>query len=187
MKKLVILLVFAVALTGMSWAQDQDSKISICLTGNILMPNDGGYKDTYGKSRFYPELRVAYSLGKSFFVYGSYGLLSASGETPVLKLEAKSTQHIISVGGGYGGVLSGKLSYRIGVGLFLDSYKETAMDIEATGSAIGFRADAGLCYAITDKFSAHAGIGYLTGKDDVEGESIKLGGFRVGAGIGYKF
>ncbi len=187
MKKAIALVALAAALTGFAAAQEQASKFSLVVTGNILLPSDSGYKDTYGSARFYPELRLAYALGKGFFLYAGYGLLSASGTTPGLGADATSTQHFLSLGGGYGGPLGEKLSYKVGLGLFLDSYKEEALDMEITGSAIGFRADAGLCYALSPKISAQVGIGFLSGSDDVDGLSIKLGGFRLGAGVGYKF
>jgi hypothetical protein len=187
MKKAFALLALAAALTGLAAAQDQPSKFSVVATANILFPSDSGYTDTYGSARFYPEIRLTYALGKRFFLYAGYGLLSASGTTPGLGVDASSTQHIFSLGGGIGGPLTGKLSYKLGLGLFLDAYKETALDTEVTGSGIGFRADAGLFYGLSPKLSAQLGLGFLSGSDDVEGMSIKLGGFRLGAGLGYKF
>jgi opacity protein-like surface antigen len=187
MKKAVVFLALTALLTGAAGAQDEGSKFSLVASGNILFPSDSGYRDTYGSARFYPEIRLAYALGKGFFLYAGYGLLSASGTTPGLAADASSTQHILSLGGGIGGPLSGKLSYKLGLGLFLDAYKETALDMEITGSGIGFRADAGLCYGLTPNLSAQVGLGYLAGSDTVDDQSIKLGGFRLGAGLGYKF
>jgi hypothetical protein len=188
MRKTIALIALAAALTGFAAAQDQASKLSLVVTGNILFPTDSGYKDTYGSARFYPEIRLAYALGKGFFLYAGYGLLSASGTTPGLAVDATSTQHLLSLGGGYGGPLSGKLSYRVGLGLFLDAYKEEAFGAQVSGSGIGFRADAGLCYLLTEKLSAQLGLGFLSGSDTTEDDiSVKLGGFRLGAGLGYKF
>ncbi|MCX6561738.1 MAG: hypothetical protein NTZ26_14640 [Candidatus Aminicenantes bacterium] len=187
LKKIIVLLTVAAVLTGFVAAQDPTSKFSVVATGNLLFPSDSGYTDTYSSARFYPEIRLAFALGKGFFLYAGYGLLSASGTTPGLGVDASSTQHIFSLGGGIGGPLTGKLSYKLGLGIFLDAYKETALDTEVTGSGIGFRADAGLCYGLSPKLSAQLGLGFLSGSDDVEGMSIKLGGFRLGACLGYKF
>ncbi|MDD8026787.1 MAG: outer membrane beta-barrel protein [Acidobacteriota bacterium] len=188
MKKAIALIALAVLLAGGAAAQDQTSKLSVVVSGSLLFPSDSNYRDTYGSARFYPEIRVAYALSKGFFLYAGYGLLAASGTTPGLEVDASSTQHVFSLGGGIGGPLTGKLSYKAGLGLFLDAYKEKAMDIEVTGSAIGFRVDAGLCYSLTPKISAQVGLGYLAASDTTDDDvSIKLGGFRLGAGVGYKF
>lgn len=188
MKKALSLLALVLLLAGGAAAQDGGSRLSAALTGNILFPSDAGYRDTYGSARFIPEIRVAYSLGKGLFLYAAYGLLSASGTTPVLEAEASSTQHILSLGGGIRGPLTGKLSYKAGAGLFLGLYKEEAMDVEVTGSAIGLRLDGVVCYSLTDKIGLQAGLGYLIASDRTEEDvKIKLGGFRLGAGVGYKF
>lgn len=188
MKKAIAFLALALLLAGGAAAQDDGSKLSATLTGNILFPSDAGYRDTYGSARFYPEIRVAYAIKKGFFLYAAYGLLSASGTTPVLEAEASSTQHVLSLGGGIGGPLTGKLSYKAGLGLFLGLYKEKAMDVEVSGSAIGLRLDAGVCYSLTDKIGLQAGLGYLMASDKTDDDvKIKLGGFRLGAGVGYKF
>ncbi len=188
MKKAIACLALALLLAGVAAAQDGGSKLSASLTGNILFPADAGYRDTYGSGRFFPEIRVAYALKQGFFVYAAYGLLSASGTTPVLEVEASSTQHVLSLGGGIGGRLTGKLSYKVGLGLSLGLYKEEAMDVEVSGSAIGLRLDGGSCYSVTDKSGLQAGLGYLMASDTTEDDiKIKLGGFRLGAGVCYKF
>jgi hypothetical protein len=184
MKKRALIVIMLVLLAGTSRAQE---KFSLVLTGSALMPQDSNYKTVYGKTIFFPELRLAYALGGDFFVFGSYGLLSASGTTPIFQSAAKSTQHFISAGAGYAGPLSGDLGFEIAAGLFLAAYKETVEDTAVTGSTIGFRADAALRYSFSSTFFAQLGLGYLTGSDTVDGTSIKVGGLRAGLGIGYKF
>jgi opacity protein-like surface antigen len=83
-----------------------------------------------------------------------------------------------------------KLSYKLEAGVFNVKYKEEAMGEEFSDSAAGFRVDGGLVFNVTKKFFVEVSLGYLTASDTVidDGEeySIKLGGFRTGAGIGIR-
>jgi hypothetical protein len=184
MKKNALIVLLLVLLSGSALAQE---KFTLVLTGSALMPQDSNYKTVYGKTFFFPEIRLSYALGGDFFLFGGYGLLSASGTTPVLQSVAKSTQHFLSAGAGYAGALGGDLGFEIAAGLFWAPYKEAVEEAEVTGSAIGFRADAALRYSFSPAFFAQLGLGYLTASSTVDGTSIKLGGLRTGLGIGYKF
>ncbi|MGD0782594.1 MAG: hypothetical protein ABSA30_07020 [Candidatus Aminicenantales bacterium] len=184
MKKLAPFVLLAALLAGTSMAQE---KFSLVVTGSALWPTDGNYKAVYGKAVFFPEIKLTYALGGDFFVFAGYGLISVSGTTPILQSETQSTQHFISAGAGYDASLSGNLAFEIAAGLFFAAFKETVADDEASGSAIGFRADAALRYGFSPRFFAQLGLGYLTGSDTVDGVPVKLGGLRAGLGFGYKF
>jgi len=182
-KTLFFLFVLGVVAGGLQAGE----KFSATIYGNLLVPGDSGYKDVYGKSVFYPEIKAGYALSDKLFVWAGYGFLGKKGETPVLKLEAKSSQHFFSVGAGYCGVLSGKLGYEADLGLMIVAYKEEAMETSASGTAFGFRVDAGLTYALFGPVFAAAEVGYLYASDKVNGETIKPGGFKAGLGLGVKF
>lgn len=184
MKKALILLFILGIIGGVLQAAEN---FSAAISGSILFPGDSGYKDVYGKSAFFPELKAGYALSEKLFVWAGYGFLYKKGETPVLKLEAKSSQHFLSLGAGYRGMLSASLGYEAGVGLVLVAYKEEAMSTSASGTAFGFRADAGLTYALTGPVFALAEVGYLYASDKVNGETVKPGGFKAGLGLGVKF
>jgi hypothetical protein len=184
MKKILSLL-FVLSLMGGGLQAGQ--KFSAEVFGSLLAPGDSGYKDIYGKSMFYPEFKAGYALSDKFFVWARYGFLYKKGETPVLKLEAKSSQHFISLGAGYYGVLSGKVGFEADLGLLIVSFREDAMGASASGTAFGFRADAGLTYALIGPVFAVAEVGYLYAADKVEGETVKPGGFKAGLGLGVKF
>jgi len=184
MKKTFSLLVMLIFISG---ALQAGQKFSASITGNILFPGDSGYRDVYGKSGFLPELKVGYSLSENIYLWAGYGYLGKKGETPVLKLEAKSTQHFLSLGAGYGGKLTAQLGYEAELGLMIVAYKEEAMETSASGTAFGFRVDAGLTYALAGPVFAAAEVGYLFASDKIEGETIKPGGFKAGLGLGAKF
>lgn len=184
MKKVVIVLCMVAVIATQVVGQE---KFMASVGGNMLFPADGGYKDVYGDSLFYPEFKLAYKVVKDFYLWVGYGLLSTSGETVELKLEAKSSQHFISFGGGYNGTLSKQLEYLVELGAFYASYKEEAMQEEVSDSAVGFRVDGSLIYRIGKSLFAGLSLGYLTASDDIEGVSIKLGGFKGGLLLGLKF
>jgi hypothetical protein len=77
------------------------------------------------------------------------------------------------------------------VGVFSVNYKEESMGMDYSDSAVGFRIDGGVLFNVTKIFFVEVSIGYLSASDTVidDGEeySVKLGGFRTGAGIGVRF
>jgi len=164
---------------------------SISFTGNYLSPSDEDYKDTYGSGVFFPELKLGYEIVNSFSLWAGFGIISAKGNTPVLDADAKSNQSLMSFGVGYNGDFSKKLGYKVQLGAVYFSYKEEAMEVEVTGSAFGFRADAGVVFNITGTFFAEIIAGYLSASDTVtlegEDEDIKFGGLKGGIGIGIRF
>jgi len=185
MKKAFSFIVVLGFLAGSSaWAGD-GFQVRVC--GSVLVPADSGYKDVYGQNAFLPEIKTGMSLSGPFYLWAGYGLVSKKGETLVLKYEAKSTQHFISAGAGYKGTLSEKLEWLAEAGLLVVSYKEEAMEVTVTGSALGFLAGAGLVYRLGERFFVAAEAGYLLASDEVEGKTIKLGGLRAGLGLGIRF
>ena len=176
---LVMMLTLTVNIRG-------QQKFMVTVSGSMLFPADGGYKDVYGSSVFYPELKLAYKALNDFYVWAGYGLVSASGETVELKMAAKSSQHFISLGAGYNGSISPKLEYLVDLGAFYVGYKEEALAEEVDDSAVGFRADGSLIYRLGKNFFAGLTLGYLTASDNIMGIAVKLGGFQGGLVLGVK-
>ena len=158
----------------------------VSITGNYLVPADEGFKEIYGSSVFYPELKLGYKMSKSWLLWFRYGYLSANGTTPVLNREAKTTQHFLSGGPGYMGKISQKLFYTIEAGIFYVKFKEEALDEELSDSAIGFRIDGGLIYRLSQSFFVDMTLGYINASDTIEGlpTPVELGGFKAGIGLG---
>ncbi len=162
-------------------------KFMVQLNGTLLMPADSGYKDVYGSSVFVPGFQAGYLAGKNILIWIGYDYISGSGTTLALEEEAQSTQHFISLGAGYWGEFSDKLGYRVQAGVLYVSYKEEAMGEEVSGSAIGVVLEGGLVVKFGGGFFGTLFLGYDYASDDVEGVSIKLGGFKTGLGLGICF
>ncbi len=166
---------------------DQGKRLMIGITGNYLVPADANFKKIYSNGVFYPELQARYKILRGFYLWAGYGFVSVTGETPVLKMEAKSTQHFLSAGIGYKFHLSSRFDYVSEMGVFNASYKEETLGEKLSDSAIGFRIKNGLLYRLNRTFYVEVSLGYLTASDVVDDISIKLGGFRTGIGLGAAF
>jgi hypothetical protein len=162
-------------------------KFMVSATGNYLNPSDSGFKDVYGNSVYYPEIKAGYILFGGFYVWGGYGFFSKEGTTTELEQRAKSSQHFLSFGFGYCGKFSEKFGYKAELGLFNADYKEEAMGEQVTGNSIGFGIEAGILYRVLSSLFFKISAGYLSASDKVEDVEIKLGGFKAGIGVEARF
>ena len=174
---------YRVVAIGQNGAQ-AEGRFMLSLSGNYLSPSDSGFKDIYGSSAFYPEIKAAVKVIKDIYVWGSYGFFSKNGETPVLKIAAESTQNYLSFGVGHLFRLSEKLDLDIVLGAAHISYKEEAMGMEISGSRLGLCVKGGVIFHLTKNFFTTAHIGYLAASDTVNDVKIKLGGMTAGIGVG---
>jgi hypothetical protein len=181
MKKYFLMIGIIVILSGLLLGE---GKIIIAASGNLLMPADGGYKDVYGSSVFFPELKLGYRFLNKGYIWASAGFFSKEGETLKLSLPTESSQTLISFGGGYTFDISEKVGFNAELGLVSFSYKEEALDIEASDSAIGIVLNGILVYNLSDKIFLQAIFGYAHASDTIDEVNIKLGGFKSGIGVG---
>lgn len=184
MKKIIAATLLTLLLMGAGYGMGQ---FSLTFSGNILGPADKDFKDIYGNTVFFPEMQVSLKVFNGVCVWAGYGLLSATGTTPILEEEAKSTQNILSFGAGYLGDFSKKWSYKILAGAAYFTYKEEALGLVVEDNAFGFRVDLGLLHNFTNTFFAELSLGYMAASDTVMGQDIKLGGTKAGFGIGIRF
>jgi hypothetical protein len=162
-------------------------KFMISVSGNYLNPSDSGFKDVYGNSVYYPELKVGFKFYGDFYLWVGYGFFSKKGTTTELEQEAKSTQHFFSFGIGHDGKISEKLGYKVELGGFNADYKEEAMGEDVTGSSIGYAVETGILYRVWSSLFIKISAGYLSASDKVEEVEIKLGGFKAGIGVEARF
>ena len=181
MKKALFILCVMAILCGMVHSE---GKMLITATGNLLMPADGNYRDLYGDSVFFPEFKLGYRLFNNGYIWLGFGFFSRSAETAILKLPADSKQTLFSFGGGYTFNISEKVGFNGELGLASISYKEEALDLEMSGSAIGFVVNGSVFFKVTEKIFLQAVLGYAYASDEIDDAKIKLGGFKSGIGVG---
>ncbi len=155
-------------------------RFMVSISGNVMAPADGNYKNVYGGTAIFPELKLSLKVVNDLYIWAGYGLVSKSGETVELGLEATSTQNYFSLGGGYNAVLSGNLELFLDLGAVFVSYSEETMGEKISDNAVGFRIDGSLLYTLGGGLLGGVNIGYMYATDTIYGLKIKIGGFKGG-------
>ena len=184
MKKIIFVLLMVLVLSVCVFS---NGRFMVSIVGNYLNPSDSGFKDVYGSSVLFPELKAGYRLYKGFYIWGGYGFFSKKGTTTELKQEAKSTQHFLSFGIGYDVKISERFGYKAELGLLNAIYKEEAFGEKVTDNSIGFGIETGILFRVWPGFLVKTSVGYLSASDKVEDVEIKLGGFKAGIGLEVRF
>ena len=184
MRRAAVLLLMIISL---SFPAFSGGEFILSVTGNFSFPADKDFKEIYDNQVFFPELKAGISVYDDLYIWGGYGLLKATGETPTLKEESKSTQNLMSFGIGYMSDISKSFGIKVEAGGIYISYKEESMGEEIDNSTFGFRVDGGILFNISKSFFLQAVIGYISATDKPEGVKIKLGGFFAGIGLGITF
>ncbi len=164
------------------------SSFSLSLSGNYLMHSNSDFKDIYGNGTFYPELGLGFKIMGPIYIWARVGALSASGETPILKADAKANQFFGSGGAGIIFKVAPKITLKGRAGLMFATWKEEALDLELDGTGFGFRLDGELDIHLAGGLYAGLTVGYMSATDKVdENLKAKLGGFRTGIVLGFGF
>jgi len=196
MKKVIsilLMMIFLIFLAGVDCFAGEGSegdtggRLMVVLSGNFLSPADDGFRTIYSKGVVYPGLKAGYRISRGIYLWAGYGFFSLKSETPVLKLDTKSTQHFLSAGLGVMFHISPKLDYTGELGIFSGSYREESMGEVLKGSAPGLVLNNGLLIYLNRTFYVELSLGYLTASDTLEDVKIKLGGLRTGLGLGVRF
>lgn len=182
-KTLLLIVIMFLILTGVASGEN----IFFTASANYLIPSDKDFKDIYGSGVFYPEIKAGYDVFEGFYIWAGYGFLSAAGTTTLLAEEAKSSQNYISFGFGYQGRISERVGYKIETGTSYVTYREEAMGLEVSGSAMGYRLDGGINFDVLKNVFLEINAGYIAASDSVDNLSVKLGGFKAGVGMGVRF
>ncbi len=182
-----IALIIALFLTWTIAASAGD-KVYLGLGMNLLFPSDSGYKEIYGSNVMKPDIEIGYNLSEKLSIYGGFGYMTKQGTTiGELNVETKSTSSYLDLGLGYKIYEKGKFSTKINTGLSYIMTKEEALGEQVSGKSLGFRAKLESNYGITDNIFTGLRIGYIYGKDKIEGVEVKLGGLEIGVVLGFKF
>lgn len=183
MKKILLLVMAISALFASSWAKS----FSLAPTLSYLGKDDAGFKEVYVSGGIQPGLRFEAVVWKGLSAYTAYGFFSKKGTTPVLKEKTKTTQHSFSLGAAWRGTLSEKMAWGVYAGLLYVSYREEALGDKIKGSATGVELGALLDYNLSESIFFLPFLSYLKTDDTIEDIRIKLGGFKAGIGLGFRF
>ncbi|MBN2245584.1 MAG: hypothetical protein JW755_07035 [Candidatus Aminicenantes bacterium] len=184
MKKYGVILITIMLLSGSLWSSDYAFYFD--LSGNYLASPDEKFRSFYSEDSFFPELTAGVRVLGDLCLWAGYGFFNSEGTTDYLYEEMKAKQSYLAGGLSYRRMLTDDFGFKIALGALQAAYREEGMDMEISGSALGFRADGGILIYI-GKVYLELSNGYLYARDDVNGQKIKLGGYRIGLAFGVQF
>lgn len=156
--------------------------------GNLLLPGDGFFRDSYSSTLIVPVLKGGYAFTKDIYIFTGFSFFSVDGETPVLAIHCESRQSNLFFGAGYQGNISRVLHYRFELGGNRVCYEEKAFGMkQIDGSRLGFLGGAGLVYDLSKRYYASLNAVYNQVSDQYEGTGFKLGGLNMSLGLGIRF
>jgi len=181
MKKLFLALAVMIFLSGIVHA----TAFSIELKGSYFSPTEKAFQDIYGGGiTFGGEVSIGLWKKLQFWFGGNYysgeGGLSFSGEETKL--------NILPIGGGLKYELfTGTLRFYGGIGINYYQYKESNVIGDVNKGGIGFIGKIGLNLNVTEGLFLDLFTNYSYCKMTPADFTINIGGFDIGAGLGYKF
>lgn len=181
MKKLIIIIVTVIFLSGLANATD----IIIELKTHYLHPSEEKFRDIYGGGLVYGgEVSIGIWRGLEVWFGGSY--FSKTGELTFTKEETKLK--IYPLGGGLKYRLSkGIIVFYVGAGLNYYQFKESNPIGDANKGGLGYIGKIGSYVKVTGGFLIDLYINYSYCKMKPADYKINIGGIEPGVGIGFSF
>jgi hypothetical protein len=184
MKKVIIFICIFFGYLGIIYPKDT---IIITFQGNYLSPADVNYKNTYGKTKWLPGIKLGIKMGKGFYLNASYKTLSSQVTVPVIEEKMKSRQDLFTLGLHKKMKTSSLLDFILEISVLHAKYQERIMTKEIKDSTWGAHGNMGFSFNISKSFFIEILAGYLYATDTIEENKIKLGGLISSLGIGIKF
>jgi hypothetical protein len=186
MRKAAIILLL-ISVTVLPVAAEKSWRLELAMTG--MIPNDAGFRNVYGQTLLAPRLELGYTLTADLGIWAGFSLLSKDGTGPLSELPSRSTQQYLSLGVFYLVEISDRLALRLAAGPMLGWYKEEAGGFSASGSAIGFDANAALDWSLSGAFNIAVLLGYesVSATNDEFASNFTLGGIWAGIGVAMRF
>lgn len=154
---------------------------------DYLSSMDKNYKEIYSSGSLFLQAKAGVRLARNFYIWTGYGTISAEGTIPEVDSNAKASQTFFFFGFKYTGDFSKKLGYKIEAAAVSVRYKEEALELEATGSTMGFSFETGVVFNLGKRLFSELSAGFLSARDILIEDKVKLGGFKTGLGLGVKF
>jgi opacity protein-like surface antigen len=185
MRKYSGLLLVLLLLVSSSHAFSGSLKIGVCL--NYYSIQDPIYKKIYGSGQLMFGGSLSYEFIRKLEFRAEANYFLDKGRMTVTKEELEFRLVPIVLGVRFR-VLDRRLSPYLGLGMGSYSYKEYYPERfgNISDSTAGYHLEAGCYYNLGSRFSLDLNIRFI--KADVKSlaETAKLGGLRIGIGIGYR-
>ncbi len=164
-----------------------ENKFMVTAGANLFFSSAPGYRQIYGNAVFMPEVKITRLVFGNISVWGACGWISQHGLIEEVNEPARINQTLLSFGAGYVYKLNAKLQLRAEAGLSYIFFKEEALEETLKGSGLGWKVGANLDYFICKKMFATLAAVFSQASDEVQTGKIKLGGFQLGASLGFAF
>lgn len=167
-------------------AEAQTHRFQLALDLSYLAHRDSTYKDIYGNSSFFPELKAGLRVFSGLQVTGGFGYFKEKGTISDLEAGTESLQTYYSAGLEYLFDVSWSWAFKVSGEYIWVDLEESAFDQIIKAKSNAYRVGAGLIYDIGHGFFLELFGAYTSGDDSVNGIEIKLGGFQGGIGLGFR-
>jgi len=188
MKKIMTLTFTLLLMIGFShYALAKGIKVGCSL--NYYSPQDSLYKDIYGKGNLMFNASLSYEVIRRFELRVEANYFRDKGEMTLTKEKITFNVIPIVIGARLRLIDLSVLSPYLGAGVDYYAYKESLPDRfeDVSESEIGFHAEVGSYLNIIQGFYLDVNVRYIKVDTRPFDETIKLGGFRAGVGIGFSF
>jgi opacity protein-like surface antigen len=148
---------------------------------------DSIYKNTYGSGNLICDGSLSYDLLRNYEIRGEVGYFKDKGEMTLTQEEIKFSMILVVIGMRVKLAKIKKISPYLGAGVDFYSYRERARLGDTSDSTVGFHIEGGSYIALGQRFRLDFNLRYVKADAQPFDETIKLGGWRAGVGVGYSF
>lgn len=181
----ILVLFFIVILSNYGLAEDFKAGGSL----NYYSVTDSIYKDTYGKGNLMFGCSLSYEVIRKLELRAEANYFRDKGGMTKTKEEITFTIIPIVLGVRYKVLELNRLSPYLGAGVDFYFYKEDVPPRfeDVLDSTTGFHIEVGSYVNVIHGFYLDLNVRYIRANAKSDDETIKLGGFRAGIGMGYCF
>jgi opacity protein-like surface antigen len=164
----------------------------IGLAAGFFYPQQGMYREIYGKAIWPAELQLEWTLGRKLSVFGAARYLETSGHAVLLDEQRPEETYTLRwrmatlrLGMNYR-LGNARFSPFLGTGVNYSSYREQWLDVPLTGEGqkVGFFIQVGGRYRLSRRWQALAQLDYssVPAGDGAQGR-VNLGGLNLSLGL----
>ena len=148
---------------------------------------DSLYKDAYGSGSFMVGGFFSYDLIKFLELRGEIGYFRDTGKMTLTGEEIKFSIIPVVVGMRLKPLKIKNLNPYLGAGIDFTFFKEKASLGDTSDSTTGFHIETGTTIDLGRRFHVDLNLRYVKADARPYDETIRLGGWRTGIGVGYSF
>lgn len=183
MKKIPVIMTIILLFTFFTRAE----KFRLGVSSGYYSIQNSIYKETYGSGNFMYGTFLGYNLTKRLELRGESGYFKDRGKTGLTKEEMEFSIIPVVAGIRYLIIKIKFLNPYIGAGVDFYFFKEKVRLGDTSDSTTGFHIETGSYISLGRRLFIELNFRYVNAKVKPYDETINLGGFRTGIGVGFFF